>query len=1584
MNGQQSVSPAQPAPQSPRNSQHDLTGTWSVAQTMSGRHVLVTGATGFLAKVYVVMLLHYHPDIAQLYLLIRGRATKTARARFQEEIVEAGCFEPLRKTHGEDLQRFLDEKVTVISGDITDRYLGMMEEEARELSNKLDLFVNSAGLTNFNPNLESALTINTLSIYNILEFIELGGHRAALLHVSTAFVAGNTTEPTPEIPPAPDVYPRFKQVGAQLDAEREIEDCKRIIAHVKTLAEDQERTSLFVAQAREALRTRNQDPGNQQLFERHYQSAKDDWIKRESSRQGRERAAHWGWPNIYTYSKSLGERLICAQRGKLTYSLFRPAIIESAESFPVVGWNEGVNTSAPIIYVSLMGQGCVPCKPENSLDIIPVDMVCGSMIGIGAGLILKRAHEVYHSGSSDQNRINMPRIVELTALANRKMRNADASMPAWKRTLLNAWETVPVSKETYERQSAPAIKRGLAALRGVIERVPTKSLGAVGQALKGISQGAKQAEGALATVDKMFEIFMPFIYENCYTFIARNIDELCAGLNDEERRLYGSPIRDLNWRVYWLESHVPGLQKYVFPELEKKLAPRPREVYTYIDLIDLFNASTANFADRVAVQLHSGQITERYTYRELGERALRAAAALTSMGVGPSRPVLLVSENRPQWSMAYFGVIKAHGIPVLIDRHASPDHIAEVARATGARHIILSDAVHKRAGEALAAALAAAGTSAHILPIQHLFSLQLAGEGQAPLPAAEATSSDAAASKLPEGLAALVYTAGTTGTPKGVMLSHKNLTTLLAAMQQVFSIDERDGFLSVLPLHHAFELTCGLLMPLSRGACVTYLDEADSVTPDAMTSAMTQTRVTTILAAPALWEAFYKDINQKLSAQPLPVQWLQEQLMRVNQITRNMYGVNIGPVFFTEAHSALGGRLRYLISGAGELPDHVNHLFHGMGFNLHEGYGLTEAAPVLTVSRPGRDLQIGSVGRALPGIELAIHNPDDEGVGEVIARGKNIMVGYLGQPADSVLKDGWLHTGDLGKLDRKGRLTLMGRRDEAIVLANGKRVYPDKLEDHYRNHALIEEFCICGIPDGKGAERIAALIRPSLDSTADLAAVHADIRAHLQVEATRIGTHNRISLLRFTDEPLPRSATRQIWRSAVRALLLQEIKAELDAKPDAPQWAWLDAIIAELSGLDISQLYPAMHLQDDLGMDSLQILELGSRIEAAGHPISPNQIASLPTIAAIRDFLAGAIAPDDQLVHTPSTLDRVPEYQLPAPVIKWGKRMLEQAQRISYKNFYKVEVIGKANIPLHDPRCIVVANQSSHLDPGLVKTALGSFGRNLKTLAAADYFYKNPIRKTYFKNLTNLVPMERSGTLESSLRHAVEVLDEGHTLLVFPEGTRTRDGKIQKFRQGVGYLADTCGVNILPVYIDGTYRAYPKGQVLPNPLVRKLKVYIGEPIELHALEPKMKGMNATERYEFISARAQEAVERLRDVYLNGQGRKARAQAPAIAPLFHSLTERFVRDQIQATTRFYFTLGNLDDHKWTVVVDASSCRVHQGKPEDAPADCVIKTSPEMLRRMVHEGYIPSFEEFMDGTIKTSNPELLMRFPAIFNL
>ncbi|MFU8803439.1 MAG: AMP-binding protein [Bradymonadaceae bacterium] len=1580
----------------PASAADEIERSWSVSETLRGRRILITGTTGFLGKVTASMLLKYHADIDQLYVMIRARRDQTAEERFYEDVATSGALDPIRDTYGAAYFDFLREKVTVLSGDVTDEHLGLDEEEAKAISSRLDVFIHSAGLTNFNPNLSNALEINALAMRKILDFIRLGGSRASLQSISTTFVAGCATRPAPEILPGPTVYPKYDELQLEYDAEREIEDCLNLIQHTERLSHDQEHHSRFVQEAREWCKKHNFDPNDAKNLDSAIETARKRWVDKRLSQEGRERAAFWGWPNIYTYTKSLGERLLAQASDEINLSIVRPAVIESSVSFPQVGWNEGINTTAPLAYLIYKGHRFIPTREGINLDVIPVDYVSGAMLAVAAALINHRHHDVYHLGSSDLNPVSVSRLVELSTLGSRKLIDRETKTPGWKKLVMKSMDSRTVERKTFERRSAPGIKRALTGFKGMLDQLPTRQLGGVGKAIDAVKSNVKAAESIVHTTEKIFELFMPFIYDNKLTFLARNIGELVVDLPESERLRYGSPIQDLDWRVYWLEVHLPGLARHSFPELDAKLKASSKTVYTYDDLVELFDASAHNFSNRIAFQHHDKGIVERFTYGEVKERAERASGVLAGIGAASGSAVLLAGENRPQWGMAYFGILKTGAIAVPVDSTSTVDQFVNVARSCRARIIVVSELVAERIQTELEEALSGADFPVRIVTFAQLFTLALpdettlseAGRAAATTPTVD---SDPIAATLvrttEEGtpLASLIYTSGTTGNPKGVMLTHKNFTSLLASLQQTFRINERDGFLSVLPLHHTFEFTAGFLMPLSKGATVTYLEELSG---EELSSALSSTRVTALIGVPALWQLLNRRIDQRLSEAPPTVQWLVENLISLNTALRERMGINAGQLLFGAIHRGFGGKIRYLISGGAALPNNTLEAFYGMGFDLYEGYGLTEAAPVLTVNRPDKGLTPGTVGKALPGIEVDIKNPNDEGVGEIIARGPNVMLGYLGRDEDTAraLKDGWLYTGDLGKFDKKGNLIIVGREKELIVTSGGKNVYPDELEDLYGKCPHVLELSVVGLPDGSGSERVACLVRPELPENPGpekIAELRATIREWIRVEGSRVPSHDRIQALRFWDEEFPRTATKKIKRNEVVGILERLIASEVEAV-DAGQvedttWGWLDATLGRLTDVDPSRIHNGTHFLDDLGFDSLMVVELASILETRGYHVTPDRLTVLQTVGQLQDFLAGGTSTSTALVKAPVTsLQKVNELPVHPTVAKMTMNALYSAQMRAYGKFFDVEVYGRAHIPFHNPNIVVVANHSSHLDMGLVKYALGEFGSQIRALAAADYFFSNTARKTYFKNFTNLIPVTRSGTMESSLGAATDALKRGEMLLMFPEGTRSPDGKLKPFRRGLGYLVDSQKVDILPIYIEGTHRALPKGKSLPSLTSRKLKVHIGKPISAFDLQKEVADLGPTERYELIGQRAHKAVETLRDA---AQGTSK--NGPALEPIFDSLNTKFERHQVDSPVSFYFSLGNVDGYKWTVNVAPETCLIHPGKPRGT-ADCVIKTSPEIFRKIVEESYVPSLDEFMSGAIKTNDPDLLMRFQAVFRL
>ncbi|MCA9666671.1 MAG: AMP-binding protein, partial [Myxococcales bacterium] len=648
-----------------------------------------------------------------------------------------------------------------------------------------------------------------------------------------------------------------------------------------------------------------------------------------------------------------------------------------------------------------------------------------------------------------------------------------------------------------------------------------------------------------------------------------------------------------------------------------------------------------------------------------------------------------------------------------------------------------------------------------------------------------------------DSLASLLFTSGTTGQPKGVMLTQKNFTFMVSELKHVFDVSPRDGMLSVLPLHHTLEFAAGMLMPFSGGAQVTYLDELSS---DSISSALKQGKTTAIVGVPALWELLYRRIKSNLADGPAWLDGLLNSMIRLNSWIQQKSPIDLGRLLFLVVHNRFGGRIRYLISGGSALGDHVKKLFHGLGMPIFEGYGLTESAPVLTVTRPDSGLLLGSVGRPLPHVDVQILDADEQGVGEVIARGNNVMSGYFendGATADAV-REGWLHTGDLGYMDEDKNLYIVGRRKEVIVDQAGKNIYPDELEELYGDHALVKELSVVGLPDGS-AEQVAALVVPDYEADSELSRsdVQQRVHDHLRAVSADLPFFKRIKILHLWDRELPRTATRKIRRrEVVKELerLERLVRNARDAKSTPSERSkedWLIEIVASVCGKPKGSISMSTRLPE-LGFDSLMYTELAVAVDAAGGELKHGE--DLTAAGDMRELAAmvervpkGAAlvrATDDHDGHE----EREEGVTLPESITWLGQRVLDAGRRLAYHGLLETEITGRSHVPYHT-NFIVAPNHCSHADIGLVKEALGDAGKNLCALAATDYFFDSKAKRTFFENFTKVVPMDRAGSLRKSLRRAHDLLLQGYSLLIFPEGTRSPDGQLRDFKASIGYLA---------------------------------------------------------------------------------------------------------------------------------------------------------------------------------------------------
>jgi thioester reductase-like protein len=527
---------------------------FSVRRAFGGKQVMLIGVTGFIGKVWLANTLLDLPETKRIYLLIRRQKSSPAETRFQKMVEDSPVFDPLFEKYGDRLADFLREKVVVIEGDVTKPGLGFSDHTAAALRKDLDLIVNSSGLTDFNPDLRDALATNTDAALNILEFVRTTDH-AGLVHLSTCYVAGEQDGRVSE-----KVLPNYNPRGlGNFDAEHEWRSLHDLVKDAEVRSESDEVTSDLraQAQAKEHAAKNLQGPA----LEIQIRKNRVRWLKTYLTETGTRRARELGWPNTYTLTKSLAESLMAKYGSGLPVAVVRPAIVETSVRKPFLGWNEGINTSASLSYLLGTYFRQLPSNESKRLDIIPVDSVCAGMTLIGAAVMERRHDPLYQLATSVTNPCDMGRSIELTSLAHRKHYRAQEGLESWLRLRFDA---IPVSKTRYNRMSAPAQRAIVRSIQRIMSPLPLKKA------------PLAKTERSLERLEKLIELFEPFILLNEHDFTAENIEKLSYALVPEERDQFGYDTRSLDWWEYWINIHIPALRRWTYPLIEgRPLEARP-------------------------------------------------------------------------------------------------------------------------------------------------------------------------------------------------------------------------------------------------------------------------------------------------------------------------------------------------------------------------------------------------------------------------------------------------------------------------------------------------------------------------------------------------------------------------------------------------------------------------------------------------------------------------------------------------------------------------------------------------------------------------------------------------------------------------------------------------------------------------------------------------------------------------------------------------------------------------------------------------------------------------------------------------
>ncbi len=783
--------------------------------------------------------------------------------------------------------------------------------------------------------------------------------------------------------------------------------------------------------------------------------------------------------------------------------------------------------------------------------------------------------------------------------------------------------------------------------------------------------------------------------------------------------------------------------------------------------------------------IHRGR---EISYAELIEHAGSFARLADVL---PDERVLIVSENRPEWVYSLFGVWQRGAVAVPVDFMSEAEEIAYVIEDSEPALVFCSE---QTAGN-VRKAMELSGRSIEVINYDTL---------TLPRPHSKAIS------RSREDVALILYTSGTTGKPKGVMLTFGNLLSNIEGVSETGIATREDSTLAILPFHHSYPLMVTLLLPLHLGATVVFLDR---LTPEDILSKLQTYRITILVGVPRLYNLFHRRIMERIEG---------------NLLTRGIFALmkrvpspSLRRKVFAKVHSVFGGNIKFMVSGGAKLDLKVAEDLTALGFTVLEGYGLTETSPIVTFNPPDR-IKLGSVGLPIKDVSVRISQE-----GEVLVRGPNVMKGYWRREKETAeaIKHGWFHTGDLGHMDEEGYLYITGRKKEILVLGTGKNVNPEEIEALILQEGdLVKEAGVLEV-DGK----LHALLYPDLEKVREMGVVN--LQETLKWEVIdrvnrRLPEWKRIAGFRLTSQELPKTRLGKLKRF----LLPQLYRSAQEQRTEKEETTLLETeegrLIKDYLERETGRpVYPSSHLELDLGLDSLGKIEFLSFLEKTfGVSLSEEDLSVHSTVGEVVNFVrsrrnrlsAGEISWREILEKAPPY--EPPDYPL---IFSLGRALL----RLFFRLYNRVSLEGAENFP--EGPFIIAPNHTSYLDGFVLAAVLPDRIVRKTYFLGEETYFRNPLT-SLFARLAHIITVNINRRLKESLQKTARLLKSGRVVVIFPEGARTRTGELMEFKKGVAILSRELGVPVVPVALVGTYESMPLGSWFPRPV--RIRVKVGKPL----------------------------------------------------------------------------------------------------------------------------------------------------------
>ena len=755
---------------------------------------------------------------------------------------------------------------------------------------------------------------------------------------------------------------------------------------------------------------------------------------------------------------------------------------------------------------------------------------------------------------------------------------------------------------------------------------------------------------------------------------------------------------------------------------------------------------------------------------------------------------LILMENRPEWIYTYFALWDRKAVPIALDSTSNSKEILYVLEDSGPKFIICSDETEKNVKEAVS--MYDKGQVTIINVDSHLIDenkMEIIKKGDFELENPEGDS-----------IATMLYTSGTTGFPKGVMLTFNNLSSELEGLEKKNLLEPSDQILALLPFHHVLPLTATVLIILKYQASIVFVKKIAS---KEILEALDKNNVTALVGVPRVFKLFYDGIKQQIDSKFIT--------RTIYKLMTKIKSFKIRRKVFTKVHEKFGGELTFIVSGGAKLDPEIGEFYETLGIYVQEGYGLTETSPVIAVNTR-KERKIGTVGKKLDNIEAKIV---DE---ELWVKGPIVMKGYYNKPektAEVITEDGWFKTGDLASIDDEGYITIRGRRNSMIVLSNGKNIDPEKLENKVieKSKRLIKELGVFGHSD-----KLVAIIVPDLLECRKQGITN--IKAYIKniVEDYNLTVHNYEKILDYKlyEEELPKTRVGKLRRFMLPELYLKtNIKKKKVEEPDNEVYRLLKDYIKKLKGIEAQ---PEENLELEIGMDSLDIVEFFAYVENSfGIQLDEEKFSEISNLKSLSEYInEKATKIESGEVDWKKIIDAAPPVE---EKNRWATRVLRPLFDLTIKLYFRLKRVNRDK--LSDKPQIFVSNHQSFID-SLVLGSLLPAGILYNTIfLAIDWYFKKGILKLLVSH-GNVVLIDINKNIKKSVEEIAGNVKAGKNVLIFPEGARTKDGKVAEFKKVFAIIAKELNVDVQCLGIKGAFEAYSRYMKFPKP--KKIEVAVLE------------------------------------------------------------------------------------------------------------------------------------------------------------